>query len=216
MYVPREATDVGFRPNVDLSTLIAASSFFIEQKKELAELLGFETRNKYEIACNGQAVAYAAEGGRGTLAMLGRQFFGHMREFTLDIYSLQRSSLLHCVHPLRFFLQRFEVFADGRRLGAVQQKFALLRRVMTIEDELGQVMATIESPWSSPWTFHVLQDGHELAVIRKKWSGLVKEAFTDADNFTLDITGPMRPWMRAVLLAATVFIDIAYFERKAS
>ena len=51
-------------------------------------------------------------------------------------------------------------------------------------------------------------------MIQKKWSGLLKEAFTDADNFWIDYAAIEDPQLRAVLFAAMVLIDIVHFENR--
>ena len=55
-----------------------------------------------------------------------------------------------------------------------------------------------------------------MAFVRKRWSGLLKESFTDADHFTVAFVDPaLDEDDRALLLAAGLFVDLQYFERKA-
>ena len=52
--------------------------------------------------------------------------------------------------------------------------------------------------------------------IRKRWSGGLKELFTDADNFAIELQpGPLSPVERRLLLVAAIFVDLMFFERKA-
>ena len=52
--------------------------------------------------------------------------------------------------------------------------------------------------------------------MQKKWSGLLAEAVTDKDNFLVDFgNGPLGENERRLVLAAALFIDLQYFERKA-
>ena len=50
-------------------------------------------------------------------------------------------------------------------------------------------------------------------IITKRWSGLLKEMFTDADNFGVDLARVPDPQLRALAFAATVLIDVVHFER---
>jgi hypothetical protein len=56
----------------------------------------------------------------------------------------------------------------------------------------------------------------EVASIQKKWSGLLKEAFTDADNFKVEFKSEkLRELDRYLLVAGALFVDLVYFEKKA-
>jgi hypothetical protein len=48
--------------------------------------------------------------------------------------------------------------------------------------------------------------------ITKQWSGLLREAFTDADTFGVQLGPGMDPRLRTLALAATFLIDFLYFE----
>ena len=71
-------------------------------------------------------------------------------------------------------------------------------------------------PILRPWTFQIRLPGlgdDEVGLIQKKWSGLAKEMFTEADNFWVEMGGVNDPTLRALLFAATVLIDVVHFER---
>src|SRR6478752_4271537 len=112
-----------------LSIVQQSSELMILQKRELAELFGIETRNKYSIEAGGAPFAFAAEQGKGGLAFLARMFFGHWRTFEIHFFDEARQLVLRAVHPFRFLFQRLEVFAaDGRMLGAIQQRFSVFSK----------------------------------------------------------------------------------------
>jgi hypothetical protein len=75
------------------------------------------------------------------------------------------------------------------------------------------VIADIFGPILRPWTFEVRIDGAVRAVVRKRWSGFLKESFTDADNFGVDIGGLPTSRLKMLIFAATVLIDVVHFER---
>ncbi len=57
--------------------------------------------------------------------------------------------------------------------------------------------------------------GEEVAVVQKKWSGVLSEAFTDRDNFRVGFSsGALDNDTRLLLLAAAVYVDLTYFEKK--
>ena len=187
----------------------------VVQRRELAELLGVETRNKYELRTADNAlVGFAAEQSKGLLAGLARMFVGHWRTFELHVFDGQRQLLLRALHPFRFFFQRLEVSAaDGRYLGAVQQRFGLLTKRFEVEDASGRPLLEMRSGLFSPWTFPFYRGSEEIGRVEKKWSGLLREAFTDADTFRVAF-GATAGDERALLLAAALFVDLQYFEQK--
>jgi hypothetical protein len=48
--------------------------------------------------------------------------------------------------------------------------------------------------------------------IAKRWSGLGKEMFTDADSFGITFPGDIDVQAKAVLLGAVFLIDFVHFE----
>lgn len=200
-----------------LTVLAQSSELMIVQKRELVELIGIETRNKYAIEVNGAPLAFAAEQGQGGLAFLARMFFGHWRTFEIHFFDNALQLALRVVHPFRFFFQRLEVStAAGRQLGAIQQRFSVFFKRFDVTDPSGRLLLSVSSPIWRPWTFVFKRDERELARVEKKWSGMLTEAFTDADRFRVAFESPeLNLDERALVLAAGIFIDLQYFERKA-
>ena len=125
--------------------------------------------------------------------------------------------LYKAVHPFRFFFERLELYdAQGRFIGAAQKRFAFLYKRFDIEGPGGQVLFQMASaPWKI-WTFPFKRNGKEVAVLRKKWSGLLNEAFTDKDSFQIQYNDPsLLNDERLLVLASAIFVDLMFFEKKA-
>ena len=196
-----------------------ATGLVVAQRKELAELLGYETRNKYEIrTLTGEQVGFAAEQQKGVLGFLARQFLGHWRTFDILVFDTLRNLRLSAHHPFRWIFQRLEIAdATGRALGAVQRRWSLFFKRFDVEDDRGNVLLVVSSPFWRPWTFTFERSGNPVATIRKRWSGALKEIFTDADNFSIELSpGPLSAVERRLLLVAALFVDLMYFEKKAN
>lgn len=190
----------------------------VRQRRELAELIGFETRNKYEIqTADGRPLGFAAEQGKGFLGLLTRGFLGHWRRFEIHIFSDDRSRALVLRHPFRWFFQRLEVTnVAGELIGSVQQRFAILSRRFDLEDEHGKLRFQMRAGIFSFWTFPIYRGSLKVAIIEKKWSGLLKEAFTDGDHFEVHFKSDLLTEAdRQVILGTALFVDLQYFERKA-
>ncbi len=205
-------------PNFALipSGLLSSPRFFVRQKRELAELIGFETRNKYSISTEQGEVAFAAEQQKGFLGLLMRQFLGHWRTFEIVFFGVDRQPLFRALHPFRFFFQRIEVYTpDGRLVGALQQRWSFFMKRFDVQDALGNLSLEMRSGFFRFWTFPFLRGEKQVGSIEKKWTGLLNEAFTDKDTFLVQMTPDLKPDERILMLAAAIFVDLQYFERQA-
>jgi uncharacterized protein YxjI len=189
----------------------------VRQRKSWAEiLLSLEMRNQYDVFDETQrAVLHVGEEGSGVLCFLKRVFLGPARPFTAAVTEPGGTDVwLRLRRPFRFFFHRLEVErADGTRAGAIQKRWSWVRRIYDVEDARGQVVAELFGPLLKPWTFELRVRGQARGAIRKRWSGLAKEMFTDADNFGVELAN-LEPELKVLAFAATVLVDVVHFERK--
>jgi uncharacterized protein YxjI len=198
--------------------IVKQQVLWVQQRYELAELIGFETRNQYAITTEGGVMlAYAAEQGQGVFGFLGRYFLGHWRSFDIFVFDTARNKVIRAHHPFRWIFQRLEISsAQGRPLGALETHFSLFTKRFDVEDATGKVRMTVSSPLWRLWTFPFMKGERRVATVAKKWSGLLTEGLTDTDRFRIEFEDPrLTAEERQLLLAAALFIDIQYFERQA-
>jgi uncharacterized protein YxjI len=186
----------------------------IHQIKEWGEIfLGFEAKNRYELRDEaGEHIGYVAEEARGIGQWLLRNFLGHCRRATLHVYDASRNAVGRGEKAFRWFFHRMEVYDGERHLGAVQRKWAWFHRVFAIENLAGVEVMELRSPFLHPWTFTLTSNGRESGVIRKQWGGLLKEMFTDADVFGVEMQRHVPVEVRKLLLVATFLVDFTCFE----
>jgi uncharacterized protein YxjI len=197
--------------------LTAHKEVFVTQKFEMMEMFSVETRNRYRISdASGKPIGYAAEENTGLAGFVMRQLVGHWRSFEIHFYNNARQAVLHAVHPFRFYFSRLEIYnAKQERIGAVQKQFAILSKKFTVEDGRGRTVMEVSSPLWKLWAFPFSHDGETVASVNKKWSGLLSEAFTDRDNFQVEFLSPaLGNDARNVILAAAIYVDLTYFEKK--
>jgi uncharacterized protein YxjI len=200
-----------------LPSLAAQRRMYVKQVFEMAELFGFETRNKYRICDeNGRDLLYAAEQQKGIFGFLTRQVFGHWRFFEMHFFDSARQPVMRGVHPFRWFYQCLELHSrDGRLIGTIERQFSILTKTFHVHDAQGRVVLEVSSPFWRVWTFPFMRSGQEHARVAKKWSGLGSELFTDRDNFLVEYLQPgLTEDERALVLAAAIYIDLMYFETK--
>ncbi len=191
----------------------------VEQVFEHWELLSYETRNKFKVNdSSGNLLYYVAEQNKGAWQFILRQFLGHWRPFEVHFFSPERELLWIAKHPFRFFFRHFEVQStEGVKLGHLQQRFSLLKKSFDVCNKVGAKIFTVRSPIYKPWTFVLKKGPLDVATIKKKWSGLLTEAFSDKDNFTIDFHYSLEEENDyQLIISSAFFIDLLYFEKKAN
>lgn len=184
----------------------------IHQRKEWGEILsGFETRNKYSVCDSSGSEVYAV--GEIGGSFLIRAFLRALRPFTLTVIGLDGVTAMEIRRPFRFYFHEATIRdAAGTVLGTVRRDFSLLRRRYTVRGPGGHELFTLFGPILHPWTFEIQRNGMTQGKIAKRWSGLGKEMFTDADSFGITFPGDIDVQAKAVLLGAVFLIDFVHFE----
>ena len=198
-----------------MEELAAVNALVISQRKEWGEILsGFETKNKYVISdSSDRPLYYGAEDG-GSLLL--RWFLKALRPFTIVVLARDAQVVLRVVRPFRFYFHQAEVVdSEGQSLGVIKKRFSILRRVYSVFDSSGEEIYQLFGPILHPWTFQIRKDGvEECGKITKKWSGLLKEAVTDADNFGVTFPAEWDVRLKALFLGAVFLVDFVHFENK--
>nr|XP_035967702.1 phospholipid scramblase 1 isoform X7 [Halichoerus grypus] len=92
---------------------------------------------------------------------------------------------------------------------------------MRILDNMGQEVITLERPLKCDsccfpcclQEIKSLDEENVVGKISKQWTGFMREAFTDADNFGIQFPLDLDVKMKAVMLGACFLIDFMFFER---
>jgi uncharacterized protein YxjI len=200
-----------------LALLQRHSTLRVRQKKEWAEILtGFEGGNRYQVVGDdGQPVFYAGEVEGGLSRILLRLFLKASRPFTMELKTPEGATVLRLRRPWRFWFSHLDVEdGEGRLLGSVQQRFSFFQRLYDVLGPSGEVLATLRGPFFRPWTFNIELNGQEVGRIQKRWSGLGREMFSDADNFGVTFEQVRDARLRSLVVAATFLIDFVHFENR--
>ncbi len=195
-----------------MNALDSANTLIVSQKKEWGEILsGFETKNRYVVLSEmGNELYYAAE----KSSLLLRLFLKALRPFEIIVARADGSTVLNLERPFRFYFHKMDVRdAQGKLLGTIEREFSLLRRLYRITNSTGMEICRLYGPLFHPWTFEIRENDRQVGKITKKWSGLAKEAFTDADNFAIEMPPGKDVETKSVLLGAVFLIDFVHFER---
>ncbi|XP_050822056.1 phospholipid scramblase 1 isoform X1 [Gopherus flavomarginatus] len=209
-----------------LEYLSQIDQILVHQQIELLEVLtGFETNNKYEIKNSlGQRVYFAAEEND----CCTRNCCGPSRPFTMKIIDNMGQEVIALQRPLRCSacccpccLQELEVQAPpGTPVGYIKQNWHPCLPKFTVQNEAKIDVFKIIGPCVvcscyADINFEVktMDESSVVGRISKQWSGFVREAFTDADNFGIQFPLDLDVKMKAVMIGACFLIDFMFFEQ---
>jgi uncharacterized protein YxjI len=191
----------------------------LRQRKEWVEILiDFETRNQYAVrGAGGEELGTLAEQGGGLGRVLTRWLLRSHRPLEAALCDRAGALLLRFSRPFFLLFSDLHVTdAEGRRVGSVHRRFGILNRRYDLRDAFGRTFARVRSPLWRIWTFFVEAEDGRRAAIGKRWGGLLREVFADADTFGVDFSqASFAPDERAVIFAAAVSIDFDFFENNA-
>ena len=193
------------------------SNLFIRQRKELVEILvDWEMDNQYSILDAEQnELAHVAEKKGGIWAFFRRGFLRSHRPLEIAVVDRGGQRVLNLARPFFWIFSTLDVTTgEGRTLGLVQRRWGVLHKKYDLFDAVGSCFARVKAPRWRLWTFPVEgSDGVSEATIAKKWGGVLREVFTDADTYRVEFgEGCWSEEQRAVILAAAISIDFDFFE----
>ncbi|XP_066578610.1 phospholipid scramblase 2 [Amia ocellicauda] len=221
-YTP--VSPVGVPPGLEY--LAQIDQILIHQKVELLEVfIGFETNNQYEIKNSlGQKIYKAKEKND----CCTRNCCGSLRSFDMKIKDITDREVIRLVRPFRCAtcwcpccLQEMEVQAPpGTTIGYVQQDWHPFLPKFSIQNANKETLLRLQGPCFAcnccgDVNFELKgRDGDaSIGRISKQWSGLLKEVFTDTDNFGIQFPMDLDVKMKAVLMGACFLIDFMFFEK---
>jgi hypothetical protein len=211
-------------PSAGTSPLLSCPEILVKQQVELREaVFGYETSNSYVFRdlTTGAELGGADEASGGFGGFLARQFLGPGRPLNLAITESSGGVWTEGKRPfslIAFIKPPTMTVTWGQGpLGTIRRIWPLLirrRYEIRVANKAGPGLL-IDGTLFHPWTFPVMKRGRQVACILKKWSGLGREMFTDADNFLVRFEDPgLSVAERRLLLAAALAIDFDFFESK--
>ncbi|CAN9509658.1 unnamed protein product [Ophioblennius macclurei] len=215
---------VGIPPGLEY--LAQIDQILIHQKVELLEaFIGFETNNQYDIKNSlGQKIYKAKE--RNDCCT--RNCCGSLRSFDMKIKDNADREVIRLVRPFRCMscccpccLQELEVQAPpGTTIGYVKQDWHPFLPKFSIQGTNKETVMVLEGPCFAcnccgDVNFELKPKDSDQLIgrISKQWSGLLKEVFTDTDNFGIQFPMDLDVKMKAVLMGACFLIDFMFFEK---
>jgi uncharacterized protein YxjI len=189
-------------------TLFTEPVLVVNQKAKLIEI-----SNEYAVFDrNGTQLGSVAEIGQGAVKKAVRflssadQFMTHK----LEVRDAWGQPVLLLTRPAKFIKSKVMIDRpDGTHLGEIVQQNAIGRiRFGFMVD--GQQIGAIKAENFRAWNFAIVDHTEtEIARITKTWEGLVKAAFTTADNYVLQIHRPLADPLLSMVVASALTVDTA-------
>jgi uncharacterized protein YxjI len=188
--------------------LLSEPVLVVNQKAKLIELTAeFKVFNS-----SGAQVGSVAQVGQSALKKAARlvtsldQFMTH----TYEIRGADGAPIMSLTRPRKFMKSRFTIAAaDGSPIGEVVQKnvFGKIRFNLSAG---GQEIGTMNAENWRAWNFNILDtQGQEVGRITKTFEGLLKTAFTTADNYVVQLSPALQGTARQLVVACALCVDTA-------
>ncbi|HEX6677713.1 MAG TPA: phospholipid scramblase-related protein [Actinomycetes bacterium] len=184
--------------------LLAEPMLVINQKLKLIEL-----KNEFKIFDqHGQQVGAAIQARQSPLAFLARIFSDLDVALPMTLEVRDRSGgLALTLHKPWFRMACSVTRGDGMELGTIRKRIRLGKARFSLLDPGGRDVGEVRAHNWRAKDFSVLDaSGQELARVNKKWAGL-RELFTDADNYVIQLNPAAPDPMRGLAVASVLAID---------
>ncbi len=139
-----------------------------------------------------------------------------MLPFHLEITDLNGDVLVTIQRGWTFWMSKI-ILTDskGDLLGKINQKFAILKPTFKIFDDTDTEIASITGDWKG-WNFKIIDNNAaQIGTISKKWNGIMKEAFTTADKYVVDIVPEYaEDKKKMAIVSCAITIDMVLKESK--
>ena len=188
-----------------MSDLLTRNVLVISQKPKFVEMT-----NEYQITDeNGGELGVVRQEGQSKARKLLRlvtsvdQFLTHK----LAVYDADGQKVLELVRPAKVFKSTVEVVdGQGTRVGKIVQENIVGKKRFRLEGPAEELLGSIDAENWRSWDFAI---GNEIGRITKKWAGILREGFTTADRYLLNITGSVAGDLRKLMVASAAGIDTA-------
>ncbi len=201
-------TGVNARTERGGGSLFTEPVLVVNQKTKVIEL-----SNQYSVYDqDGNVIATVNQVGQSSLKQAARlvssldQFMTHK----LEIADPSGQVLLRLTRPKKIIKSSMVVSdADDNEIGRIVQRKAIGKIRFALESD-GKTVGMIKAENWKAWNFRIEDgDGNEVARITKTFEGIMRTAFTTADNYVVQIHQEIPEPLHSLVVAAAVSVDTA-------
>lgn len=127
-----------------------------------------------------------------------------------EVRDQQGTVLLTLLRPAKLMKSKVVVSSPtGQEIGTIRQE-NVLGKIRFAFEVNGQRIGGIQAENWRAWNFSIVDvNGQEVARITKTWEGLVKAAFTTADNYVVQIHHELPEPLHTLVVASALTVDTA-------
>jgi len=240
MQPPQPQGAPGYASNVPpgLEYLTHLDQVLVQQVVELLEAFtGWETDNKYAIKnITGQQCYYAFE----ESGCCAKQCCKNNRGFVMKIVDNTQREVIRVTRPFKCCAttccwlpccgcMQHELTVEsppGIVIGKINSECSLWRQTLSVkmgdegsENEVFKIVgpccisrAVCCVCCDVTFTIESAGTGEEVGQLKKQFTGMVKELYTDADNFSVSFPKDLDVRAKALLISAVFLIDFLFYE----
>lgn len=189
--------------------LLDHDKFFVRQKAKIMEIV-----SEFAILDEaGEKIGAVTEVGQSKAKKLFKAL-SSVDQFMTKKFSVtdaDGSVLFAIERPAKFVKSKVNVSdAKGELIGTIVQQNALGKIRFALTSAAGEELGGIFAENLRAWDFRIEdQTKREIGRVSKEWGGLLKEGFTTADNYHVQIEPGLTSPLRDLAVAAAVTIDTA-------
>jgi uncharacterized protein YxjI len=194
------------------SNFFESNTYFIDEKVNF-----FKFENCYQIyndkGENIGAIKQKLNIGQKLLSLLISKT---MLPFLLEIKDSNDNLEVTISRGWTFILSKITIKnAQGEAIGYIKQKFKLFSPTFNIFNTSEELIAEISGDWKA-WNFTINDAANnQIGSISKKWAGAMKELFTTADKYNVQIEENYANLENKIaILAGAITIDMVLKEKK--
>jgi uncharacterized protein YxjI len=194
------------------SNFFESNTYFIDEKVNF-----FKFENCYQIyndkGENIGAIKQKLNIGQKLLSLLISKT---MLPFFLEIRDSNDNLEVTISRGWTFLLSKITIKnAQGEAIGYIKQKFKLFSPTFNIFNTSEELIAEISGDWKA-WNFKINDaSNNQIGSISKKWAGAMKELFTSADKYNVQIEENYANLENKIaILAGAITIDMVLKEKK--
>jgi uncharacterized protein YxjI len=204
----RFGTGVQARTEAGGGSLFTEAVLVVNQKTKLIEL-----SNQYSVYDqDGNVIATVNQVGQSSLKQAARlvssldQFMTH----TLEVADPAGEVLLKLKRPKKIVKSSIIVSdRDDNEIGRIVQRKAIGKIRFALEVD-GKAIGMIKAENWKAWNFRIEDaDDREVARITKTFEGIMRTAFTTADNYVVQIHERMPEPLNSLIIASALSVDTA-------
>lgn len=192
-----------------MTDLLSHDVLVISQKAKVIEMT-----NEYRIFDRDGAEIGAIREEEQSTTKKAVRLFGGVDQFLthkLGVYDADGRKVFTMERPAKLMKSKIKITdADGVERGMISQDNVVGKKHFALTTADGERIGTIDGENWRSWDFAIHDAaGAEAGRVTKKWAGVVKEGFTTADTYILQIEADVSPDLRLMMVAAAAGLDVA-------